>query len=327
MRAVHVGIGHDDDFVVAELFQVEGAFALAVADAGADGGDHGADFGVLEHLVQPGLLDVDELAADGEDGLEAAVAALFGGAAGGIAFDDVKLGVGRVAIGAIGQLAGQAAAGEGAFAHGVAGLAGGFAGAGGHEAFVNNFFSDGGIGVEEAHQALIDDGGDQAFDFGVDELDLGLGFEARIGQFDAQDTDQPFADIVAGNGRVFFLEQLIGAGVLVDGAGQGGAESGEMGAAVGIGDGVGEAKNLVGVAVIVLQDAIHDDFVLFAGQDDGFGMEDFLVAAELADELLDAILVKKCFLLVLDALVGKGDFDARIQEGQLAQAVGQKDRI
>ncbi len=106
--AVHVGIGHDDDLVVAELLEVEGAFAFAVADAGADGGDHGADFGVLEHLVEAGLLDVDELAADREDGLEAPVAPLLGGAAGGVALDDVDLGVDRVAIGAVGQFAGQA---------------------------------------------------------------------------------------------------------------------------------------------------------------------------------------------------------------------------
>ena len=50
MRAVHVGIGHDDDAVVAGLGGVEGGLILARADAGADGGDEGADFLVVEHL-------------------------------------------------------------------------------------------------------------------------------------------------------------------------------------------------------------------------------------------------------------------------------------
>ena len=83
------------------------ALALGVADAGADGGDEGADFLVGEHLVEPGLLGVDELAAQGQDRLVAAVAALLGGAAGGVALDDVELAERRVALGAVGELAGR----------------------------------------------------------------------------------------------------------------------------------------------------------------------------------------------------------------------------
>jgi hypothetical protein len=88
VRAVHVRIGHDDDLVVAQLFEIERALALAVADARADGGDHRADFVVLKHLVQARLLDVDELAANGQDRLELPVAPLLGRAAGGITLDD-----------------------------------------------------------------------------------------------------------------------------------------------------------------------------------------------------------------------------------------------
>jgi hypothetical protein len=40
VRTVHVGVGHDDDFVVARLVDVE----LIAADAGADRGDERADF-------------------------------------------------------------------------------------------------------------------------------------------------------------------------------------------------------------------------------------------------------------------------------------------
>ncbi len=310
--------------MVAEFFQVEGPLPFAVADAGADGGDHGADFGVLKDLVEAGFFDVDKLAADGEDGLVTAVPALLGRAAGGVALDDVKLGVGGVAVGAIGQFAGEAAAGKGAFADGVAGLASGLAGAGGHEALVNDLARHGRVGVKKGHQPLINDGGDDAFDFRIDKLDLGLGFEARIGQLDAKDAHQSLTHVVTGNGRVLFLEQIVRARVLVDGAGQGRAKAGEMCPAVGIGNGVGKSEYLVGVTVVVLQHAIHDHFVLLTRQDDGFGMQDLLVAAKLADKLLDAVLVEKSLLLVLDPLVGERDFDARIQKRQFAQAVGEQ---
>jgi hypothetical protein len=85
---------------------------------------------VAEHLVVAGLFDVEDFALEGQDGLEAAIAALLGGAAGAFALDQVELAAVGVALGAVGQLAGQAAAVERALAAGeVAGLARGFAGA------------------------------------------------------------------------------------------------------------------------------------------------------------------------------------------------------
>ena len=54
----------DADLVVAALLDVE-----LLADAGADGRDEGLDLDVLEHAVEAGPLDVEDLAPDGEDRL------------------------------------------------------------------------------------------------------------------------------------------------------------------------------------------------------------------------------------------------------------------
>ena len=89
MGAVNVGIGHDDDFVIADFVDVEGAFLFAIADTGADGGDEVLDFAVLEGAVEAGFFDVEDFPAEREDGLGAAVASLFGGAAGGVTLDNV----------------------------------------------------------------------------------------------------------------------------------------------------------------------------------------------------------------------------------------------
>ncbi len=142
VRAVHVGVGHDDDLVVAAALEV-GVFA----DAGADGRDHAADFFVGEDFVFARLVGVDDLAAKGEDRLVLAQAAAFGAAAGGIAFDQVQLALVDVAAGAVAELAGERAAEEHAFAlaeQGL-GLAGGFAGFGGEHAFLHDDL--GGLGV------------------------------------------------------------------------------------------------------------------------------------------------------------------------------------
>src|SRR6185295_5733001 len=65
--AVHVGVRHDDDAVIAQFRRVE----LVAADAAAERRDERANLLVAEHLVEARLLDVEDLALDGEHGLEA----------------------------------------------------------------------------------------------------------------------------------------------------------------------------------------------------------------------------------------------------------------
>ncbi len=128
MRAVDVGVGHDDDLVVAQLVGVE----LVAADAGAERGDQRADLLAREHLVEARALDVEDLAAQRQHRLEFAVAALLGGAAGRVALDDEQFGLGRIALLAVGELAGQRGDVERALAAGqLARLAGGLARGGG----------------------------------------------------------------------------------------------------------------------------------------------------------------------------------------------------
>ena len=60
MGAVHVGVGHADDAVVAQLVDAE-----LLADAAAEGRDHVLDLLVHQDLVQAGLFHVEDLAAQG----------------------------------------------------------------------------------------------------------------------------------------------------------------------------------------------------------------------------------------------------------------------
>ena len=61
-----------------------------------------------QHLVEARPLDVQDLAAQRQDRLVLAVAALLGRAAGGVALDDEQLGLGGIALLAVGELARQA---------------------------------------------------------------------------------------------------------------------------------------------------------------------------------------------------------------------------
>ena len=124
VAAVDVGVGHQDDAVVAQLVRV----VLVLADAGAQRGDQRADLGAGQHAVEARALDVEDLALQRQDRLGLAVAALLGRAARRVALDDEQLGQRRILLLAVGELAGQAGDVQRALAAGqVAGLAGGFA--------------------------------------------------------------------------------------------------------------------------------------------------------------------------------------------------------
>ena len=323
MRPVHVGVGHDDDLVVAELLEVESPLPFPVADAGANGGDHRADFGVLQHLVQPGFLHVDEFTPDGQNCLELAVAPLLGGAAGRVTLDNIDFGVGRIAIRAIGQLPGQPAARQCALAHGVARFASGFARPGRHQRFVHAALGHRWIGIEITHQSLVNDGGNDAVDFRVHEFDFGLRFETRIRQLQAQHADQPLANVIARNGGIFFLQQIAGLRVLVDRPGESAPKAGHVRAPVWVRNRVGKAKNLIGVTVVVLHHAIDKHLVLLTVDRDGFGVNDLFILPQLLHELLDPFLVKKSFGLIFQPLVGQKDLHARVEESQFPETIGQ----
>jgi hypothetical protein len=127
VRAVDIRIGHDDDAVVAQLVGV----VLLLADTAPERGDERRDLGRGEQLVEARALDVEDLALQRQDRLELAVAPLLGRAAGGVAFHQVELALGGIALLAVGQLARQPHAVEHSLAPGhLARLAGGFAGSG-----------------------------------------------------------------------------------------------------------------------------------------------------------------------------------------------------
>ncbi len=103
MRAVHIGIGHDDDLVIAKLGNVK-ILSVPFGKAAAEGVDHGLDLCIGQHLIHGGLLYIENLAPDGENGLEHPVSCHLGRAAGGITLNDKDLALGRIPGFAVGEL-------------------------------------------------------------------------------------------------------------------------------------------------------------------------------------------------------------------------------
>ena len=105
MRAVHVGVTQDADLAVAQATHVRRVVRAVGIDA--DGDRNVVDLGVGEQPVAVDLPGVQNLAAQGQDGLVFFVAAHFGAAPGRVALDQKDLVVGQIAALAIGEFAGQ----------------------------------------------------------------------------------------------------------------------------------------------------------------------------------------------------------------------------
>ena len=63
--------------------------------------------------------------------------------------------------------------------------------------------------LEERAELVVDDRLDDALDLGVAELGLGLAFELRLRNLDADDGGQPFADVVAADALLQVLREVV----------------------------------------------------------------------------------------------------------------------
>ena len=315
--AVDVGVGHDDDPAVAQLGDVE----LVAPDPGAERHDEVSDLLIRDHAVEPGPLDVEDLAPQRQHRLGAPVAPGLGGAAGAVAFDEEEFGDRGVLLGAVLELSGKEvhvhrglAAGE------FAGLAGGLARKRGLDDLADHGLGFARILLEPLGEPLADQAFDRRADLGADQLVLGLAGEFRIRGLDGEDAGQPLAGVVAGEGDLLPLGDAAFLGVFLDRPRQGALEAREMGAAVALRDVVGEGQHVLVVAVVPPHRHIDADAVALAGDADRLRDQRGAAAVEILDELLHAALeVEGCLSGGLRPLVAQHDADAGVEEGEFAQ--------
>ena len=325
VRAVDIGVGHDDDAVITQLRQIE----VLGADAGAERGDDGANLRRAQHLVEPGAFDIEDLAAQRQHRLIAPVPRLLGRAAGGIALDQEELAAAGIALLAVGKLARQARDLERAFAPGqVAGFPRRLPRRGGLDRLGNDRAGLGRMLLQPLAEPLADDPFHHRLDLGAHQFLLGLGREFGIGHLDREDAGEPFPGIVAGDRHLLALGDTALGRIAVDRAGQRRAEACEMAAAIGLADVVGEAEDRLVIAVVPLHRGFDDDVAPAIADHDRVADQGLLGAVEVADECLGAAFVVEGREPGLGrALVSQRDVQAGVEEGELAQAVLQLVKI
>ena len=107
---------------------------------------------------------------------------------------------------------------------------------------------------------------DHRTNLGRNQLVFGLRRKLRIRRLNRQNAGQTLAHVFAGNGVFVFFEEVVFGNVVIDGAGQSAAETGQMRTAVFLRNVVGKAEHAFVVGIGPLQGNINLNVVLFAAE-------------------------------------------------------------
>ncbi len=163
---------------------------------------------------------------------------------------------------------------------------------------------------------------DHALDLGGDQFVLGLGGELGIGQLHRQNGREALAGVIAGGGDFLFLRRQLLFDVVVERAGERRAVAREMGAAVLLRNVVGVAEHAFLIGIVPLHRHFDLGVAIAVLEPQHGGVHRRLAAIQVGDEGLETTLVLEYFALLV-ALVHQFNAHPGIQEGQLAQTLGQ----
>ena len=331
MASVHVGIGHQDDLVIARAADVERVLVLLFvrilplpSDARPQRHDKRPDFIAGQHLVEPRLFHVQDLALQRKNGLKFPVPSHLRGTACGFALDDEQLAEGRVLLRAVGQFPGERPSVQRALSTDqLLGFPGRVARPGRVDGLADDLAGDGRVLVKIDAQGVVHRRLDEALHFAVPQLGLGLAFELRIAQLDAHDRGEALPHVVPGQRLRVLLQEIVRVGVVIDGPRERRLEPDQMGPALAGIDVVGKGIEILGVGVVVLDGDFQGEIRLFDLHKDRL-MEGRLGSVQMLHKGHDAALVPEALFLFLP-LTGIPERDAQplVEEGQLAQTLRQ----
>ena len=293
--SVHVRIRHDNDLVVAQLFDVE-IIAVALGKSASEGIDHGLDLRIGQHLVDACLFHIQNLAPDGKDCLEHAVSCHLGAASGGISLHNKDLALGRVPGFAVGQFSVGI---KGEFLLGQHIGPGPFLGLADFSRLLRaayDIFQGFQVPVKEADDLLSRYLGHHLGRVLIVQFCFGLSFKPWVRVLDGHHRSHAVPHIGSRKVGVLFLQNTGLPGVGIDHVGKHGLEAGEMGSALGIVDIVAEAQDIFVKFVNVLEGNLHRDSLALSLEVDDL-MDGFLGFVYVLYESGDAVRLMEGYCL------------------------------
>ena len=265
---------------------------------------------------------VQDLALQGEDGLESTVTTLLGRAPCRVTLDEEYLRVLRRTQRTVGQLAWQGTALKCTLAPDqILGLTGGCPRLGGLHCLLDDMFGSTRRGIKVLSEFLVDGRAHDALSLAVAELGLCLTLELGFGNLDRDDGRQALAEVFAGEVDIF-LRHVVGRRIRVKRARQCAAKTRDVRTAFNRVDVVDVREQVLAVARVVFKADVHDrlDTGLIGhntAHEDGLG-DGRGIGIQVAHKVHKTATVGKYILLPV-ALVLKRDGHIRIQKCQLTQ--------
>ena len=320
MRTIHVRIGHDDDAVITQFVDI----VFVAANATAQRGDQGAHFLRRQHLVETGFFHVQNFTLERQNRLILAIPTLFGRAPRRITLHNIEFGERRVFLLAVRQLSGQASDIQGPFApRHFTGFTGGIAGAGRIDDFLYNtarfarVFQQ--VILEKIAHGLLH----RTFHLGGDQLVLGLAGKLGIRYFHRNHRRQAFPCIIPRRVGFFLFQEAFLVHIAVQGTGQRRPETGQVRAAIALGNIVGKAENVFLIGIIPLHGHFHRNTVFLPLK---IEVEDLVeggfVGIQVADKSTQPALILE-HIFIAAALIHQVDTHPGVQKAQLTQPLGE----
>ena len=217
MSTIHICICHNNNLVVTQLGQIK-----FIADTAAESSNHGTDFCVGIDSIQASLFYVENLASDWQNSLETTIPSLLSRTTCRITLYDENLAMLWILNRAICQLTWQAAYLQGILtASQLSSLAGSLSGSGSHNSLVQNLLGNVRMFLKILIKALRNNGIYNASHLRVTQLGFGLALKLRLTNLQADNTGQALTNILTTEISLIILDNIILAGIIVPGSGQG----------------------------------------------------------------------------------------------------------
>ena len=331
MRTIDIGVSHDDDAVVTQFGDVEVIDAWRAADpatlsnAGAQRSDQRQDFIAGQQFFVTRFFNIQDFAAERQNRLKFAIAALFGRATGRIALYQVNFTTGRIFFLTVSKLAGQTHAIQYAFAtRHVARFARCFTCPGRFNDLANNDF---GV-VWALLQVIVQQAADNVFHrtthFAGHQFVFGLAGEFWFRHLHTQHAAQAFPHVVARHLNLCFFGQLAVVDVFVDDPSHRSSQTRQVSTTITLGNIVGKAKNLLAVAAVPLHRQFHTNVgaliaLSVTHGSEHVGMQYGFAFVDEAHEPLDTVGPGKVILLAR-TFIFQPYLHAVVQKAEFAQA-------